>query len=304
MVDEVISHLITSPDGIYVDATAGAGGHSEAILKQLNVNGRLICVDRDQDALEITRGRLRGFGEERVRFKKANFSEMDEVFRDLEIEGADGVLFDLGMSSYQLDQSGRGFSFMRDEPLDMRMDKTGEMDAGELVNNLSAGELEKILRKYGEEKRARAISKKIVKERDKSPIESTGRLANLIRSNFPSSQKNRKKDPATRTFQALRITVNSEMQNLENILEKLPGLINRGGRALFLTYHSLEDRLVKRAMVDWEKSCECPPDFPVCACSRKSFFRRLNKRGLQPGQAEIAGNPRARSARLRSAERV
>lgn len=304
MVDEVVSQLITSPDGIYVDATAGTGGHSEAILKQLDVKGRLVCVDRDQDTLEITRGRLSGYGEERVVFKKANFSEMDELLRELGIEGADGILFDLGMSSYQLDHSGRGFSFMRDEPLDMRMDKTRGMDAGELVNNLPAGELEKILKAYGEEKRARAISKLIVKERDKSPIESTGRLANLIRSNFPSSQKSRKKDPATRTFQALRIKVNNEMQNLENILEKVPGLINSGGRALFLTYHSLEDRLVKTAMVDWEKSCECPPDFPVCACTRKSLFRRLNKRGLQPGQAEIAENPRARSARLRSAERV
>lgn len=304
MVNEVTGQLITSPDGIYVDATAATGGHSEAILKQLNTRGRLICMDRDSEALEIARKRLRGFEGREVSFKKANFSGMDDVFRELGIEKVDGILFDLGMSSYQLDHSGRGFSFMRDEPLDMRMDKTEGKDAGELLNNLSAVEIEKILKKYGEEKRARLISKAIVKEREKSPIRSTGRLADLIRSNFPSSPKNRKKDPATRTFQALRILVNGEMQNLENILNKAPELINRGGRVLFLTYHSLEDRLVKTAMVDWEKSCHCPPDFPVCVCNRKPLFRRLNKRGLRPGQGEIDDNPRARSARLRSAERI
>lgn len=304
MVDEVTDQLITSPDGIYIDATTGTGGHSEAILKQLNAGGRLICMDRDPDALEITQKRLSSFKKEKISFKNSNFSEMEAVLRELEIEKVNGILFDLGMSSYQLDHSGRGFSFMRDEPLDMRMDKTGGKDAGELVNSLSAFEIEKILKKYGEEKRARRISKAIVKEREKSPIRSTGRLANLIRSNLPSSPKNRKKDPATRTFQALRILVNSEMQNLKNILEKMPELITRGGRVLFLTYHSLEDRLVKRAMVDWEKSCDCPPDFPICVCNREPLFRRLNKRGLQPGQGEITDNPRARSARLRSAERI
>ena len=304
MVDEVVDQLVTRPYGIYVDATAGTGGHSEAVLKRLDARGRLICVDRDSDALEITKKRLTGSGVAKVSFKNRNFSEMDEVFRESGIEKADGILFDLGMSTFQLDHSGRGFSFMRDEPLDMRMDITKGKNAGELVNNLSAGQLERILKKYGEEKKAGAISRAIVKEREKSPIESTGRLANLIRSKFPSSPKNRKKDPATRTFQALRIMVNREMQNLEGILEKTPGLIKEGGRVLFLTYHSLEDRLVKTAMVDWERSCDCPPDFPVCVCNRKALFRRLNRSGLVPGKEEIASNPRARSARLRSSERI
>jgi len=304
MVDEVISQLITSPGGLYVDGTTGTGGHSEAILNRLDANARLVCLDRDQDALGITRKRLSEFAEERVSFVKANFSELDKVFKELGIEKADGILFDLGMSSYQLDHSGRGFSFMRDEPLDMRMDNTKGKDAKELINSLSAQEIKEILIKYGEEKRARAISRTIVRERDKSPISSTGRLASLVRSNFPSSSKYRKKDSATRTFQALRIMVNREMQNLEKILDMTPGLIKGGGRILFLTYHSLEDRLVKRAMVDWEKSCDCPPDFPVCACNRKPLFKRLYKKGLQPRQNEITENPRARSARLRSAERI
>lgn len=304
MVDEVVNDLITSPEGIYVDGTTGTGGHSEAILRRLNGTGRLVCIDRDQEALEIARKRLGSIESASVDFVKANFSEADEVLGSLKIEKADGALFDLGMSSYQLDHSGRGFSFNRDEPLDMRMDTAKGKSAEELINSLSAREIEVILKKFGEEKQARAISKTIVRERDKSRITSTGRLADMVRSNFHPAHRNMKKDPATRTFQAFRIMVNGEMQNLESILEKAPGLIKSGGRILFLTYHSLEDRLVKKAMVDWEKSCECPSGFPVCVCNRKPLFNRLNKRGLKPLQREIDINPRARSARLRSAERI
>ena len=305
MVGEVVKLLITRSDGIYVDGTAGSGGHSEEILKRLDNDGRLICLDRDPDAIEITRGRL-DTGEYKGKYEiiKANFADMENAIEKAGVIKVDGILLDLGMSSYQLDQSGRGFSFNRDEPLDMRMDTESGKNAMELLNELSAQEIESVLKKYGEEKLAKPITRTLVKEREKMPIISSARFADIVRSHFPVSRRNRKKDPATRAFQALRILVNNEMENLSAILEKAPDLLNSGGRIVFLTYHSLEDRLVKRAMVDWEKSCTCPPDLPLCVCNKKQMFRRLNKRGLLPGQKEIAENPRARSARLRGAERI
>ncbi len=305
MVKEVVEFLITRPDGTYVDGTTGSGGHSEAILKKLGKNGRLICLDRDPDAIEITRKRLDAGGYKgKFNIIKENFADMDAAFDKAGVQKVDGILLDLGMSSYQLDRSGRGFSFNRDEPLDMRMDNEGGKKAMELLNELSASEIESVLKKYGEEKLARRIARTIIRERDKSPISSSGRFADIVRSHFPVSQRNRKKDPATRAFQALRILTNNEMENLNAILEKAPDLLNKGGRIIFLTYHSLEDRLVKRAMADWENSCTCPPDLPVCMCDKKQGFKRLNKRGFLPQQEEIAENPRARSARLRGAERI
>lgn len=297
--------LITNPGGIYVDGTTGMGGHSKAILDRLNKNGRLICLERDPEALEIAGTRL-GVSERKgkVIFRKANFADMGAVLESMGIEKVDGIFLDLGMSSFQLDKSGRGFSFNRDEPLDMRMDNESGEDAQALVNRLSSHELETILKKFGEEKRARAISRSIVRERNKSPIRTSGQLAKLIRSNFPSSRRSRTKDPATRTFQALRIAVNNEMENLNRLLDIAPDLLIKGGRIIFLTYHSLEDRGVKKSMVDWEKSCICPDDLPVCACGRVPLFRRLTRRGIQPQDREIETNPRARSARLRGAERI
>ena len=305
MVNEVVKLLITRPDGIYVDGTTGSGGHSEAILKKLDKDGRLICLDRDPDAIEITRKRLdaRGY-KERFELIKVNFADMDTALEKAGFKKVDGILLDLGMSSYQLDRSGRGFSFNRDEPLDMRMDNESGKNAMELINELSDLEIESVLKKYGEEKLAKPIARTIVRERGKSPIATSGRFADIVRSHFPASQRNRKKDPATRAFQALRILTNNEMENLNDILEKAPDLLNRGGRIIFLTYHSLEDRLVKRAMADWEDSCTCPPDLPVCVCNKKQRFKRLNKRGFIPQPEEIAENPRARSARLRGAERI
>ena len=305
MVKEVVEFLITRPDGTYVDGTTGSGGHSEAILKKLGKNGRLICLDRDPDAIEITRKRLDAGGYKgKFNIIKENFADMDAAFDKAGVQKVDGILLDLGMSSYQLDRSGRGFSFNRDEPLDMRMDNEGGKKAMELLNELSASEIESVLKKYGEEKLARRIARTIIREREKSPISSSGRFADIVRSHFSASQRNRKKDPATRAFQALRILTNNEMENLNAILEKAPDLLNKGGRIIFLTYHSLEDRLVKRAMADWENSCTCPPDLPVCMCDKKQGFKRLNKRGFLPQQEEIAENPRARSARLRGAERI
>ncbi len=305
MESEVVKHLITRPDGIYVDGTTGSGGHSEAILKKLDQNGRLICLDRDPDAIEITRKRLDTGGyKDRYSIIKSNFADMDTALEKAGVQKVDGILLDLGMSSYQLDRSGRGFSFNRDEPLDMRMDNESGKNAMELLNELSALEIETVLKKYGEEKLAKPIARTIVRERSKSPISSSGRFADIVRSHYPVFQRRRKKDPATRAFQALRILTNNEMENLNVILEKAPDLLNKGGRIIFLTYHSLEDRLVKRAMADWENSCTCPPDLPVCVCNKKQIFKRLYKRGLLPQPEEIAENPRARSARLRGAERI
>ena len=305
MVNEVINLLIIKPDGIYVDGTTGTGGHSEQILKKLDENGRLICLDRDPDAIEISRKRLNDDGyKDKYKIIKVNFADMDIALKETGTDKVDGILLDLGMSSYQLDQSGRGFSFNRDEPLDMRMDNESGKNAMEFLNELSAKEIESALRAYGEEKLAKPIARSIVRERSKSPINSSAQFADIVRSHYPASQRYRKKDPATRAFQALRILTNNEMENLSVILEKAPELLNKGGRILFLTYHSLEDRLVKRAMADWENTCTCPPGLPVCVCNKKQKFKRLNKKGVLPQQEEIAANPRARSARLRVAERI
>lgn len=304
MVNEVIRSLVTMPEGIYVDATVGSGGHSEGILKKLSGSGRLICMDMDPDAIKISMGRLAPLGK-RASFKKANFKEMDTALADLGVGKVNGILLDLGMSSYHLDKSGRGFSFNRDEPLDMRMDTEGGITAEKLINGLSAKEIEKFLREYGEERRAGLISRSIERKRGTQSIKTSLQLANLIRSIIPPSRRYpAMKDPATRTFQALRIAVNKELENLNIFLDKAPDLITMGGRLVFLTYHSLEDRLVKQAMAGWEKTCICPPDFPECACDKTPLFRRVYKKAIKPKGAEIRENPRARSAMLRAAERI
>ncbi len=303
MVDEVLRSLITVQGGIYVDGTAGSGGHSEMIAGKISEEGRLICVDRDSEAIRLSRERL-GYLGDRITFIKANFTELDEVLRDLGIAGVTGILLDLGMSSYQLEQSGRGFSFNRDEPLDMRMDMSDAVTAQELLNSLPAAGIEKILRDYGEEKKAVSIARLIERVRGNTPIKSSIQLANLVRSVIPPSRHPGAKDPATRTFQALRIAINSEMENLKMFLDKAPSLTERGGRVVFLTYHSIEDRLVKQAMADWEKGCICPPDLPECCCNKKPLFKRIYKKGIRPAEIEIHNNPRARSATLRASERI
>jgi 16S rRNA (cytosine1402-N4)-methyltransferase len=303
MVSEVISHLITIKDGIYVDGTAGSGGHSEVILGSLSDKGRLICLDRDAEAVDICRSRLRD-PINRVAFVRANFADLGMVLGDLGISRVNGILLDLGMSSYQLDQSGRGFSFSRDERLDMRMDQNVDTTAEDIINRFSTRDLEAILKEYGEEKRARAISRLIEVERRKGPITTTLQLAGLIRSITPHSHSPWTKDPATRTFQALRIAVNRELENLNCFLDAVPSLMEGRGRLVFLTYHSLEDRAVKKAMMDWEKMCVCPPDMPECVCGKKRLFKRINKKMIKPAMQEIQDNPRARSAILRAAERI
>jgi len=300
MVNEVVERLVTFPDGAYVDGTVGTGGHSEAICRRISSKALLIGLDRDEEAIRISRTRLSSLGK-RVHLLKASYVQIDHVIESLGVEKVNGVLLDLGMSTYQLEGSGRGFSFSRDEPLDMRMDPDEGTTARELVNSLPAKEIESILRSYGEERRARAISRAIERERRRAPIVSSLQLANLVESVVPRSGG---RHPATRTFQALRIAVNKELDHLYAFLEKIPPLLVEGGRLVVLSYHSLEDRAVKRAMTDWERGCTCPREFPECRCGKVPLFRRVHKKGIRPGPAEKEDNPRARSAILRTAERI
>jgi 16S rRNA (cytosine1402-N4)-methyltransferase len=303
LVHDVVKYLVYNPDGTYVDGTVGPGGHSQAVGKHLSGKGRLVCLDLDPDAVRTSKKRMAFLGNN-VRIMKANFADMDSVLAELGYKAIDGVLLDLGMSSYQLEKSGRGFSFSRNEPLDMRMDPEKELTALQLVNNLEPRDLERLFKNYGEETRARTIAKAIVRARLKSPIETSSHLATLVKSVFSHSHGSWTRHPATRTFQALRIAVNRELQNLERFLDKIPLLMAKGGRLVVLSYHSLEDRLVKQTMVNWERPCTCPPEFPRCVCGKVPLFRRLIKKGLKPSETEIKNNPRARSAILRVAERV
>jgi len=303
LADEVAQVLTGSPDGVYVDGTVGSGGHSEVILRNLGDKGRLICLDRDSDAVLLARKRLDPFGE-RVTVLKGSYADLDSILTAMGLEEADGVLLDLGVSSHQIEHSGRGFSFGREEPLDMRMDRESPVTAGELINTLSTKELETILRRYGEEPRAKRIVKAVSEERKRGRIDSSLQLAEIIRAVVPRSGRPGARHPATRTFQALRIAVNRELENLGILLGKSPSLIRKGGRLVVLSYHSLEDRMVKQAMLKWEKGCTCPPDLPRCACGKTPVFRRLSRKAVRPSQGEIQDNPRARSAILRAAERV
>ncbi len=303
LLQEVIRDLVTVRDGIYVDGTVGNGGHSEAIGKKIRSKGRLICLDRDSEAVRLSRERLSPLGD-RITVVKGNYAELREVLKGLGVEKVHGILLDLGISSYQLEKSGRGFSFNRNEPLDMRMDLDDKLTAHQIINTLSPRELEKIFRDYGEEERAKKIVKAIERERRKRPIDSSLHLANLIQSVIPFSHRRGARHPATRTFQALRIAVNRELENLKALLYRVPPLVTKGGRLAIISYHSLEDRIVKQAMMNWEKGCICPPDLPECRCGKIPLFMRLHKRGIKPARQEIETNPRARSAILRTAERI
>jgi 16S rRNA (cytosine1402-N4)-methyltransferase len=303
LVQEVLEDLITTPEGTYIDGTVGSGGHSEAIGRRMGRRGRLLCLDRDSDAIRISKQRLSFLGE-RVRFIKASYGSADQVLRELGWGKPNGILLDLGMSGFQLEQSGRGFSFYRDEPLDMRMDPDAGVTAEHLIQHLSEKEIEEILRHYGEERRARAIARRIGQARKTKPILSSLHLAQLIESVLPRPRRPGAKHPATRTFQALRIAVNKELEHLASFLDKCPALLAGGGRLVILSYHSLEDRMVKQTMMDWEKGCQCPPALPQCCCGKEPLFKRLHKKGIQPSPKEIEENPRARSAVLRAAERI
>ena len=296
---EAVESLDIKKDGVYVDCTAGGGGHSAEILKKLG-NGRLFALDRDPEAIEVLKERFKG--DERVTVVQTEFENIRSVLASYGEECADGVLADLGVSSHQLDTAERGFSFHNDAPLDMRMSKQG-VSAADLVNTLSERELERIIRLNGEEKFSRSIAKAIVRERQKKAIETTFELVDVIKSAMPEAAKRNPGHPARRTFQALRIEVNGELDRLENSLEEMFSALRVGGKLSVITFHSLEDRIVKRKFAELCKGCTCPPEFPVCVCG-KTPRGKLAFKSVLPSEKEIDENPRSRSARLRSIEKL
>ena len=293
--DETIESLNIQKDGIYIDGTAGGGGHSEAIVRKLTT-GTLLSIDQDPDAIKTVTERFKDYKQSVV--YRANFSEMDEVAEKLNLVPVDGVLLDIGVSSYQLDNPERGFSYHYDAPLDMRMSQEG-VSAKDLVNNLSWQELAQIIRRYGEDKNARSIAKGIVKSREQKPIETTLQLAEIIKDSVPAAVRREHGHPARKTFQALRIEVNGELDRLSQGLDAAFSILKPGGRLAVITFHSLEDRIVKQRMASWCTGCTCPKDFPICVCGKKPKAELLYKKGLAPSNEEIERNPRSRSARLR-----
>ncbi|GBD38175.1 Ribosomal RNA small subunit methyltransferase H [bacterium HR37] len=303
MVREVIEFLNPSPGGIYVDATLGLGGHTEAILKASGIKARVIGFDVDEEALTLAKKRLCAFSENIV-FVNENFSRIEEVLKSLGIEEVDGVVADLGLSSFQLEGSKRGFSFLRDEPLDMRMDKRIGVTAFNLINELDLEELSNIFKTYGEERWARRVAKYIIRYRSQKPIKTTLELAEIVSEAIPKRFHPRSIHPATKVFQALRIAVNKELENLEVFLRKAIPLLKRGGRIAVISFHSLEDRKVKSVFREFSLSCICPPGLPVCGCGRRGVLRVLTRSPVRPSSQEVSNNPRARSAKLRVGERI
>ena len=302
LLGESIEALDIKPNGVYVDGTAGGGGHSYEIARRLGSGGRLIAVDKDPDAIAACGERLSQFSD-RVTIKRADFADMAEILHEEGVGGADGILLDLGVSSHQFDTAERGFSYNLDAPLDMRMSQEGPT-AADFVNTKSFGELTKILREYGEERNASRIASAIIREREKSPIDTTLALASIVKAAVPAAQRRNGPHPARRTFQALRIAVNHELDSLGELLDDTLPLLNTGGRLAVITFHSLEDRMVKQRFLSWAQGCICPPDFPVCVCGHKPEVRILYKKGIPPSDREIEENPRSRSARLRAAEKL
>ena len=300
---ECMEGLRIRPDGIYVDATTGGGGHSLRIAEQLSEQGRLICFDRDREALAAAAVRLEAHLH-KVTFVQSNFEYLKEKLAELDIAGVDGVLFDLGVSSYQLDNPERGFSYMHDAPLDMRMDQTQPYSAWDVVNGESFEELRRILSLYGEERFAGRIASAIVKRREQTPIGTTLELVDVIKSAMPAAAKKEKQHPAKRSFQAIRIQVNGELRAVETAVADALDCLNPGGRCAVISFHSLEDRIVKHIFMDAAKGCTCPKSFPVCVCGKQPKVKILTKNALVAGEAEQAENPRARSAKLRVAEKL
>lgn len=293
--DEAIRSLNIQPDGIYIDGTAGGGGHSEAIVRQLKT-GKLISIDQDPDAIATVTNRLEKYPCSII--KQANFSQMADVIQQLSIPAVDGVLLDIGVSSHQLDTPERGFSYHYDAPLDMRMSQTGT-SAYDLVNTLSWQELAQIISRYGEEKCAKSIALAIVKQRQNAPVQTTLQLAEIIKAAVPAAVRREGGHPARKTFQALRIAVNGELDMLSEGLDAAFSVLKPGGRLAVITFHSLEDRIVKQRMALWCKGCTCPPDFPVCVCGKTPDAKLLTKKPMEPTEQELEQNPRSRSAKLR-----
>ena len=299
---ECIEGLNIKPDGVYVDGTLGRGGHSEEIAKRLTT-GKLISIDQDQQAIDEAGARLAPFGD-KVILVKDNFRNTAAILERLGYEGVDGMLFDLGVSSPQLDDAERGFSYMNDAPLDMRMDRSASITAYDVVNTWSEFELKRILRDYGEERNAGRIASKIVRVREDKPIETTLELVDVIRSAMPAAALREKQHPAKRSFQAIRIAVNDELGAVEDMIRTVPDKLNKGGRLCVISFHSLEDRLIKNGIAVRENGCTCPREAPICTCGFKQTLRNVYRKPVVSGQQELDENPRARSAKLRVAEKV
>lgn len=303
LLQECIDALNIRPDGIYLDGTLGGAGHSSQIARRLTEGGRLIGVDRDRTALAAAKERLAPYAD-RVTLVHSNFAEIDAILDSLGIPAVDGMLFDLGVSSPQLDDASRGFSYMADAPLDMRMDKDDALTAGAVVNTWPQGELRRILYDYGEERYAPQIAAAICRAREKAPVETTLELVDIIRSAMPAQALREKQHPAKRSFQAIRIAVNDEFGAVSRMMQAAVGRLNPGGRLAVITFHSLEDRIVKSEMQQAARGCTCPPEFPVCVCGKKPLVKLVTRKPIVSGPAELEENPRARSAKLRVAEKL
>ena len=302
LLEECLEALAIRPEGTYVDGTPGRAGHSLEIVKRLTT-GRLIGIDQDAAAIEAAQVRLADYMD-KVTLVRSNFSHLGEILQELQVDGVDGMLFDLGVSSPQLDDPARGFSYMHDAPLDMRMDERAPLSARDVVNDWSQEELRRILYEYGEERYAPAIARAICRRREEQPIETTFELVDIIKSAMPAAALREKQHPAKRSFQAIRIAVNGELDVLPPMLEAAADGLRPGGRLAVISFHSLEDRIVKKTMQELSRGCICPPEFPVCVCGRKPKVKLITRKPIVSKEAELEDNPRARSAKLRVAERV
>lgn len=302
LLSECIENLDIKPDGIYVDGTAGGAGHSSKIAERLD-GGLLIPIDQDEDAIKVISERLAPYGE-RVKIVRDNFSNIKSILDGLEIEKIDGLLLDLGVSSYQLDTAERGFSYMADAPLDMRMDNRAARSAYTVINEYSADELKKIIYDFGEERFAPKIVLGIISAREKAPVKTTGELVEIIKNSLPSFARREEWSSVKRVFQAVRIEVNKELDVIAPTIEAAVNMMNKGGRIVIITFHSLEDRIVKQTFQSLASGCTCPKDFPVCVCGNKPKIKILTKKPILPSDAELAVNSRSKSAKLRVAEKI
>ena len=302
LLNECLEGLNIKENGIYVDGTLGGAGHSSEILKRLSNEGRLIGIDQDTYALKAAKERLKDYSN--VTFVHSNFSNIENVLNNLNIDGVDGILMDLGVSSYQLDEGERGFSYMKDAPLDMRMNRENDFSAYNVVNEYSEEDLYRIIRDYGEEKFAKRIASFIVENRQEKNIETTLELVEIIKNAIPAKARREGPHPAKRTFQAIRIEVNSELSILNKTIEDGVEKLNKGGRMAIITFHSLEDRIVKNKFRDLAVSCRCPKEFPVCVCGEKAKVKIISRKAIEPTKEEVEVNPRSRSAKLRVIEKL
>ena len=303
LLNETINGLNIKPDGVYVDGTLGGGGHSLEIVKRLNKGGHLYGIDRDEDAIEAASDRLKEYSD-RFTAVHGNFYNAADILESLGVDRIDGMILDLGVSSHQLDEAQRGFSYMQDAPLDMRMDRQSGYSAWNVVNEKTEKELNDIIFKYGQEKWAKRIAQFFVSERQKKPIDTTGELVEIIKKSVPKGARRDGPHPAKRTFQAIRIEVNGELAILDSTVDSVVEKLNTGGRICVITFHSLEDRIIKNAMRRHENPCTCPPEFPVCVCGKKADGKVITRKPILPSEEELEQNPRARSAKLRIMQKI